>query len=143
MGSKPAAFMVFAGAQALLHETGHCEQVMHLGGRRPDASSIFKYIKAINSRRTLRSTLRSFRTDELTQVFAQVMATDNQWTAAAVRDVSARVLQQDGGVDGELVAKIGAQHVKKLRFIICQCVFVLRQGADEVHGSSDDDLENE
>lgn len=143
MGSKPAAFMVFAGAQALLHATGHCEQVMYLGGRRPDASSIFKYITAINSRCTLRSTLRSFRTDELTQVFAQVMATDNQWTAAAARDVSARVLQQDGGVDRERVAKIGAQHVKKLRSITCQSVFVLRQGADEVHGSLDDDLENE
>jgi len=71
------------------------------------------------------------------------MATDNQWTAAAARDVSARVLQQDGGVDRERVAKIGAQHVKKLRSITCQSVFVLRQGADEVHGSLDDDLENE
>lgn len=130
-------------AQALLNATGLFEQVMGLGGWRPDSSSFFMYITAMNSRGTLRSTLRSFRVDEVTQLVAQVMATYNQWTAAVVRDLSARVLKQDGGNDEERVAKMEAKHVKKLCSIICQCVLVLRQGAGEVDGLTGDDEDSE
>ena len=132
-----------SGAMALLNETGLFEQVMRRGGWRADSSSFFKYITAMNSRGTLRSTLRSFQVEEVTQVVAQVMATYNKWTAAVVRDLSARALGQDGSVDAGRVAKIEATHVKKLCSIVCQCVLVLRQGTGEIEGLSDDDEDSE
>jgi len=93
------------GAQALLNATGLFEQVMRLGGWRTDSGSFFKYITAMNSRGTLRSTLRSFRVDEVTQVVAQVMASYSHWTAGVVRDLSSRALGKDSGVDADCVAK--------------------------------------
>jgi len=66
------------------------------------------------------------------------MATYNKWTAAVVRDLSARALGQDGSVDAGCVAKVEATHVKKLCSIVCQCVLVLRQGTGEIEGFSDD-----
>lgn len=135
------------GAQALLNQTGLFEQVMRLGGWRSDSNSFLKYVTAMNSRGTLRSTLRSFRKDEVTQVVAQVVATYNTWTSGVVRDLCSRALGEDGFVDARAVTDIQTKHVKDLCSLICQCVLILRQGSgatedvDEVDNdsSSEDD----
>jgi len=51
------------GAQALLDATGLFEQVMRLGGWSSTSGSFLRYVASMNSRGTLRSTLRSYRQD--------------------------------------------------------------------------------
>jgi len=127
----------------LLNETSLFEQVMRLGGWRADSSSLFKNVTATDSRGTLRSTLRSLQENEVTQVVAQVMATYNTWTAAVVRDLSTRALGQVRSVDAGFVAKIEANHVKKLCVMVSQCVLVLHQGTGDTEGFSDDDEDSD
>lgn len=129
------------GAQALLNETGLFEQVMRLGGWRPDSNSFLKYVTAMNSRGTLRSTLRSFRKDEVTQVVAQVVGTYNAWTAGVVRDLCSRALGEDGTVNADVVANLEKKHATLLCAMICKCVLVLRSGSggmDEPDVGDDD-----
>lgn len=129
------------GAQALLNETGLFEQVMRLGGWRPDSNSFLKYVTAMNSRGTLRSTLRSFRKDEVTQVVAQVVGTYNAWTAGVVRDLCVRAIGEDGQVNADAVADVEKRHTDQLCGMICQCVLVLRSGSggmDEPDVDDDD-----
>lgn len=133
------------GAQALLDETGLFEQVMRLGGWRPDSNSFLKYVTAMNSRGTLRSTLRSFRKDEVTQVVAHVVGTYNTWTTGVIRDLCSRALGEAGGFDPAVASDVEAKHVKELCSLVCQCVLVLRQGsgATEEPDVIDDDSSSE
>jgi len=127
------------GAQALLDATGLFEQVMRLGGWSTTSGSFFRYIASMNSRGTLRSTLRSFRQDEITQVVAQVMATYGKWTSGVVRDVCRRAIGEDGEVSQDAVVEIENDHVKKLCSMVCQCVLTLRFGTEDAHSSDDDE----
>lgn len=131
------------GAMALLNKTGLLEQVMRLGGWWADSSSFFKNVTAMDSQGTLRSTLRSLQVNEVTQVVAQVMETFNTWTAAVVRDLTTRALGQVRSVDAGFVAKIEANHVKKLCSMVSQCNLVLHQGTGDTEGLSDDDEESD
>lgn len=133
-------------AQALLNETSLFEQVMRLGGWRPDSNSFLKYVTAMNSRGTLRSTLRSFRKDEVTQVVAQVVATYDSWTSGVVRDLCSRALGESGQVDADVVADIRRKNSAVLCELVCQCVLILRSGSgatDDVHIFESDDSSDE
>lgn len=134
------------GAQALLNETGLFEQVMRLGGWRADSNSFLKYVTAMNSRGTLRSTLRSFRRDEVTQVVAQVMASYKEWTAGVVRDLCTRAIGEDGFVAADVVADIEKRHTNQICTIICECVLTLRSGSgalDDLQAADDDSSSGE
>jgi len=126
------------GVQALIDATGLFEQVMRLGGWSANSGSFFRYIAATNTRGTLRSTLRSFRQDEVTQVVAHVMATYSKWASSAVRDVCRRAIGEDGVVDHDAILAIEKDHVKKLCSFVCDCVLTLRFGTEDAHLSDED-----
>ena len=84
------------GAQFLLDLTGKIEFVMRPGGWTVTSSSIRSYLTAMNSRGTLRSTLRSFSHNEVTQVVAQLSSTYSRWTVGVARDVVQLALTDDG-----------------------------------------------
>jgi len=92
----------------------------------------------MNSRGRLRSTLRSFRQDEITQVVPQVMATYGKWTSGVVRDVRRRSIGEDGEVSKDAIVEIERDHVEKLCAMVCQCVLTLRFGTEDAHSSDDD-----
>jgi len=102
------------GAQALLDTSGLFEEVMRLGRWSTTSGSFFRYIASMNSRGRLRSTLRSFRQVEITQVVPQVMATYGKWTSGVVRDVRRRSIGEDGEVIQDAIVEIESDHVEKL-----------------------------
>ena len=126
------------GAQALLDATGLFEQVMRLGGWSASSGSFFRYVAAMNTRGTLRSTLRSFRQDEITQVVSQVTASFGMWTSGVVRDVCLRAIGGDGVIDHDAIAAIESDHVKKLCSLLCQCVLTLRFGTVAAYTSDEE-----
>jgi len=87
------------GAQYYLDLTGKFEFVMRLGGWTVTSSSILSYLTAMNSRKTSRTTLRSFSQNEVTHVVAKLSSTYSQWTVGLVRDVVQGTLTQDGAVE--------------------------------------------
>jgi len=123
------------GAQALLDATGLFEQVMRLGGWSSASGSFFRYVAAMNSRGTLRSTLRSFRQDDITQVVAQVSTSYGRWTSGVVREVCRRAIGDDGVIDHDAIAAIEKAHVQKLCSLLCECVLTLRFGTMDAHAS--------
>ena len=94
------------GAQFLLDLTGKFEQVMRLGGWTVTSSSILSYLTAMNGRGTLRSTLRSFRRDEVTQIVAQLASTYSRWTVGVVKGVVQRAMGETGEVDHAVLVAI-------------------------------------
>ena len=123
------------GAQAPLDATGLFEQVMRLGGWSSISGSFFRYVASMNSRCTVRSTLRSYRQDEVTQVVAQVTASYGRWTSGVVREVCRRAIGEDGVIDHEAIVAIEMKHVRKLCSLVCECVLTLRFGTVAAYAS--------
>jgi len=119
------------GAQALLDRTGLYEQVMKLGEWNPTSNSFLRYITQMNARGTLRSTLRSFAQDDVTQVVAQLLSTYNTWAVGLVRDLCAHASFKDGVVDHAAMVEFEANNVKALGTLVCECVLSLRNGKEE------------
>jgi len=119
------------GAQALLDRTGLYEQVMKLGEWNPTSNSFLRYITQMNARGTLRSTLRSFAQDDVTQVVAQLLSTYNTWAVGLVRDLCAHASFRDGVVDHAAMVEFEAKNVKVLGTLVCECVLSLRNGKEE------------
>jgi len=126
------------GAQFLLDLTGKFELVMRLGGWTVTSSSILSYVTAMNCRGTLRSTLRSFSHNEVTQVVAQLSLTYSRWTVAVVRDVVQRALTLDGEVDHAALVDIEGKNVKVLCTLLTECVLALRSGKDAGYEGGDE-----
>jgi len=131
------------GAQMLLDLTGKFEQVMRLGGWTVTSSSILSYLTAMNSRGTLRSTLRSFRQNEVTQIVAQLSSAYSRWTVGVVRDVVQRALGETGEVDHAAIVAIEAQNVKVLCTLMTECVLALRNGKDDTFEREEDQGEED
>ena len=122
----------------MIDATGLFEQVMRLGGWSAISGSFFRYIAAMNTQGTLRSTFRSFRQDEVTQVVAHVMATYAKWSSSVLRDVCRRAIREDGVVDQDAVVAIEKDHVKILCSLVCDCVLTFRFGTEDAHSSDED-----
>jgi len=92
----------------------------------------------MNARGTLRSSLRSFRADDVTQIVAQLTSTYSRWTVGVVRDVVQRALGEGGVVDRAACASIEQDSVKILCTLLCECVLALRHGKEGAAESDDD-----
>ncbi|OSX69501.1 hypothetical protein BU14_1454s0001 [Porphyra umbilicalis] len=125
-------------AQVLLDLTGKFELVMRLGGWTVTSTSVIKYLSNMNARGTLRSSLRSFRADEVTQIVAQLTSTYSRWTVGVVREVVQRALGEGGVVDRAACASIEQDSVKILCTLLCECVLALRHGKEGAAESDDD-----
>lgn len=119
------------GAQALLNRTGLYEQVMKLGDWNPDSSSFLRYITQMNSRGTLRSTLRTFAQDEVSQVVSQLMATYSDWAVGLVRKLCSRARCEEGALDHDAMVEFENENVKVLCSVVCECVLTLRHGKSD------------
>jgi len=127
------------GAQALFNRTGLYEQVMRLGGWQPNSNSFFCYITQMNAKGTLRSTLRTFTQDEVTQVVAQLMSGYSEWAVGVVRRLCAQAPEKDGQMVHSSVVAFEAENVKVLCNIVCECILILRHGkADEAFLSDEE-----
>jgi len=131
------------GAQFLLDLTGKFEQVMQMGGWTVTSSSILSYLTAMNGRRTLRSTLRSFRRDEVTQIVAQLASTYSRWTVGVVKGVVHRAMGETGEVDHAVLASIEEENVKVLSTLLTECVLELRNGKEEDNGREEESVEDD
>jgi len=125
-------------AQVLLDLTGKFELVMRLGGWTVTSTSVIKYLSNMNARGTLRSSLRSFRADEVTQIVAQLTSTYSRWTVGVVREVVQRALGEGGVVGRAACASIEQDSVKVLCTLLCECVLALRHGKEGAAESDDD-----
>jgi len=101
---------------------------MRLGGWSSSCGSFVRCVAAMNSRGTLRSTQRSFRQDEITQIVAQVSNSHGGWTAGVAREVCRRAIEDEGVIDHGAIATINMAHVQKLCSLMCECVLTLRNG---------------
>lgn len=127
------------GAQALLDRTGRYEKVMRLRGWQPSSNSFFKYITQMNAKGTLRSTLRSFTQDQITQVVAQLMGSYIEWAIGVVRRLCVQADVEDGQMVHSSVAAFEAENVKVLCSIVSECILTLRHGKADEAVSSDDE----
>lgn len=125
------------GAQHLLDVTGKYELVMRLGDWKPDSSSFFVYLTNMNARGTLRSTLRSYAKDDVTQMVAQIMAMHNSWTLDVVRSLRERMTGKAAPMDAAAVVAFDNQAAAKLCWVMIECVLQLRHGRNEAIREAD------
>ncbi|KAK1869402.1 hypothetical protein I4F81_011879 [Pyropia yezoensis] len=126
------------GSQDLLDWSGKFELVMRLGDWKVDSTSFFIYLTNMNARGTLRSTLRSYGQDDVSQTVAQIMAAHNKWAVGVVASLRARVLGQEPPLDAAGVTAFDLAAAAKLCTIFIECVLQLRHGrADAVPDSEE------
>lgn len=116
------------GSQNLLDRTGKYELVMRLGDWKLKSTSFFTYITNMNARGTLRSTLRSYGQDDVTQTVAQIMAMHNQWTVQVVSSLRARVMGIQEPLDAAGVTAFDKAAAAKLCTMFIDCILQLRHG---------------
>jgi len=131
------------GAQFLLDLTGKFEQVMRLVGLTVTSSSILSFLTAMNGRGTLRSTLRSFRRDEVMQIVAQFASTYSRWTVGVVKGVVHRAMGETGEVDHAVLASLEEENVKVLCTLLTEYVLELRNGKEEDNGREEESVEED
>jgi len=119
------------GAQHMLNWSGKFELVMRLGDWRPDSDSFLVYMTNMNARGTLRSTLRSYGQDDVTQVVAQVTATYNKWTLGVVRNLCDRVLGKEQPMSLSEVTAFDEAASRELCAMFIKCVLQLRHGRED------------
>lgn len=124
------------GSQDLLDWSGKYELVMRLGDWKLQSTSFFTYITNMNARGTLRSTLRSFGQDDVSQTVAQIMAMHNNWAVGVVASLRARVMGQQPPLDAAGVSNFDKQAAAKLCSMFIECVLQLR------HGKKDPELDD-
>eukprot|EP00170_Pyropia_yezoensis_P001865 contig_7968_g1869 len=126
------------GSQDLLDWSGKFELVMRLGDWKVDSTSIFIYLTNMSARGTLRSTLRSYGQDDVSQTVAQITAAHNKWAVGVVASLRARVLGQEPPLDAAGVTAFDLAAAAKLCMIFIECVLQLRHGrADAVPHSEE------
>ncbi|KAK1857424.1 hypothetical protein I4F81_000042 [Pyropia yezoensis] len=135
-GQRPCRMYGFrrGGAQDLLDRTGKYELVMRLGDWRANSDSFLVYLTNMHARGTLRSTLRSYCVDEVTQTVAQVMNAHTRWMISNLKDLRSMVAASEGPSHRE-IAEFERKSVDVLARILCELTLVLRNGA----GAADDD----
>lgn len=119
------------GSQDLLDWSGKYELVMRLGDWKVNSTSFFIYLTNMNARGTLRSTLRSYGQDDVTQTVAQVMAAHNNWAVGVVASLRARVTGQAPPLDAAGVTAFDREAAAKLCTIFIECILQLRYGRRE------------
>lgn len=128
------------GSQDLLDWSGKYELVMRLGDWNVKSTSFFTYVTNMNARGTLRSTLRSYGQDDVTQTVSQIMAMHNQWAVEVVASLRARVLGSEPPLDAAGVTAFDNAAAAKLCSLFIACVLQLRHGrADGKPHDSDDE----
>ncbi|KAK1869317.1 hypothetical protein I4F81_011795 [Pyropia yezoensis] len=126
------------GSQDLLDWSAKFELVMRLGDWKVDSTSFFIYLTNMNARGTLRSTLRSYGQNDVSQTVAQIMAAHNKWAVGVVASLRARVLGQEAPLDAAGVTAFDLGAAAKLCTIFIECVLLLRYGrADAVPDSEE------
>jgi len=118
-------------AQFLLDLTGNFEQVMRLGGWTVTSSLMLSFQKAMNGRGTLRSPLRSFRHDEVTQIVAQLASTNSRWTVGVVKGVGQRAMGETREVDHAVLVSIEEDNAKVRCNLLTECVLESRNGKED------------
>lgn len=126
------------GSQDLLDWSGKYELVMRLGDWKVNSTSFFIYLTNMNARGTLRSTLRSYGQDDVSQTVAQVMAAHNQWAVGVVASLRARVLGQEPPLDAAAATKFDLEAASKLCTIFLEVVLQLRHGRKEAVPDSEE-----
>lgn len=140
-GQRPCRMYGFrrGGAQDLLDRTGEYELVMRLGDWKANSDSFLVYLTNMHARGTLRSTLRSYRVDEVTQTVAQVTQAHSQWVLSNLRQLRAIVESSNEGPSYEEIAGFERKAVDRLARMLCELTLVLRNGS----GAADDGNEGE
>lgn len=138
-GQRPCRMYGFrrGGAQDLLDRTGDYELVMRLGDWKANSDSFLVYLTNMHARGTLRSTLRSYRVDEVMQTVAQVTQAHTQWVISNLQRWRSIVASAEGPSQQE-VADYERKSVDTLARILCELTLVLRNGAraaDDGNGS--------
>lgn len=135
-GQRPCRMYGFrrGGAQDLLDRTGDYELVMRLGDWKANSDSFLVYLTNMHARGTLRSTLRSYRVDEVTQAVAQVTQAHSNWVISNLQHLRS-VVESGKDPTQQEVAEYERNSVNTLARILCELTLVLRNGA----GPADDD----
>ena len=129
-GERPCRLYGFrrGGAQDLLNRTGKFELVMRIGDWKANSDSFLVYLTNMNSRATLRSTLRTYKQDEIVQVVSQITHAHTKWVIEQVK----KLVRWCAGKEtvkshSELVA-FEKEAVSALSRILCEVILELRNG---------------
>jgi len=104
---------------------------MRFGGWTVTSSSILSYLTAMNIRGTLRSSLRSFRQNEVTKNLTHLSQTYSRWTVGVVRGVVQRAMGETEVVVHEELVSIERKHVIVLCTFSIECMLALSSGKEE------------
>lgn len=128
-GQRPCRMYGFrrGGAQDLLDRTGDYELVMRLGDWNVNSDSFLVSLTNMHARGTLRSSLRSYSIDLVTQAVAQVTQAHSEWVISNLCHLRTFVASDEGSSHRE-VAEVERKSVDKLARLLCEVTLVLRNG---------------